>query len=47
MAAKKVDVFFNGYNNEVVLRCNGTDRHEIRAKNVNRRPAVLNLDKEF
>jgi len=35
MAAKKVHVFCNG-DNELAFLCNGTDQHEIPAKNVNR-----------
>ena len=44
MAAKKVHVFVTGTVNSHFV-CNGTDRHEIREKNVNR-CAVLNLDIE-
>ena len=44
MAAKMVGVF-SGYS-ELVFLCNGTDRHEIQAKNVNRCPR-LNLNRRI
>jgi len=43
MAAKKVGVFCNGCSEVVFIRI-GMDRHEIRAKNVNRRCALSNLN---
>jgi len=44
MAAKGAR-FCNGYN-ELAFLCNGTDGHEIRTKNVNRR-ALVNLNRKF
>ena len=45
VTVKRVGVFCNEYN-ELAFLCNGTDRHEIRTKNVNRCP-LLNLSRRI